>query len=156
MTETSDDTTPTAEAATPAPTPRRRMLFAGLAAAVLLAVGIAVFAVARDDGAQTQTRAAQVAAARQGCQQWLDTMSPGAGPGADWCDSMAGWMSDNIAGGGMMRPMMWDSPQAMRDACVQAMETREVAGSPARWCDQMVGWMSQQTGDWDDWHDHWG
>ena len=156
MTETSDDATPTAEPASPAPAQRRRMLFVGLAAAALLAVGIAVIAVAGDDGDQTQTRAAQVAAAGQACQQWLDTMSPGTGPGADWCDSMAGWMSDNMAGGRVMGPMMWDSPPAMRDVCVQAMEGREVAGSPTQWCDQMVGWISQQTGDWDNWHDHWG
>jgi len=153
MTEMSDDTTPTTEPATSAPASRRRMLFAALVAAALLAVAIAVVAVARGDGDQTQTRAAQVVAARQACEQWLDTMSPGAGPGTDWCDAMAGRMSDNIAGGRMMGRTMWDSPQAMRDVCVRAMEGREVAGSPARWCDQMVGWMSQQTGDWDNWQD---
>jgi len=158
MTETTD-TTP--EPAAPAPQPRagRRRLIVGLAAgAAVLAVGISAFALTRDDD-QPQTAATQqIAAARQACQQWLDndTASRTGGPGARWCDDMASWMTDNTTNGQMMMGPMWDSPQAMRDVCVQAMGADQTGnGDPAQWCDQMVGWMSQRMGDWDNWHDQW-
>jgi hypothetical protein len=154
------DSTPTPDPAAPAPPARRWKLIAVVAAAAgMLAVGIAVFTIARDeDGDQPQTAATQqMAAARQACQQWLDndTISPGTGPGAGWCDDMAGWMSDNVANGQMMGPMMWDSPEAMRDRCVQAIGSGPPANdNPSQWCDQMVTWMSQHTGNWDNWHDY--
>jgi hypothetical protein len=158
------DTTDTTPEAAPAPPPGagRWKLIAGLAAgAAVLAVGITAFAVTRDDDNDPAQTAAtqQIAAARQACQQWLDngSASAGSGPGADWCDDMAGWMTDNMANGQMMRgPMMWDSPEAMRDVCTQAMGTGQTAnGDPAQWCDQMAGWMSQHMGDWDNWDNYW-
>jgi hypothetical protein len=154
-----EDTTPTPEPDAAPPPARRWKLAAGLAAGVaVLAVGIAAFAVTRNDGQQT-TAAQQVDAARQACQQWLDGNSApaGNGPGGAWCDGMTGWMSDNMANGQMTRgPMMWDSPQAMSDVCVQAMGAGQAgADDPAQWCDQMVAWMSQRMGAWDNWHDYW-
>jgi putative membrane protein len=99
----------------------------------------------------------QIAAARQACQQWLDDSAAsqgGAGPGAGWCNDMARWMTDNMATGQMMMgPMMWSSPEAMRDVCVQAMGTGQRADA-TQWRDQMVAWMSQRMGDWDNWHEH--
>ena len=158
MTDTQDMTsTPEPDAAPPLA--RRWKLAAGLAAGVaVLAVGIVVFAFTRDGDQQT-TGAQQVDAARRACQQWLDSDSASSGnaPGGAWCDDMAGWMSDNMANGQMMRgPMMWDSPQAMRDVCVQATGTGQAGiDDPAPWCDQMVAWMSQRMGDWDNWHAYW-
>jgi hypothetical protein len=135
------------------------MLIAGLAAGVaVLVVGIAAFAVTRNDDDRQPTATQQIAAARQGCQQWLnsDTTRTGPGPGADWCDDMAGWMSGHLGYGQMMMGgRMWASPAAMRDVCTRAMGgTQTTAGNAAQWCDQMVGWMTQHRGDWDDWHDN--
>jgi len=154
-----EDTTPTPEPDAAPPLARRWKLGAGLAAGVaVLAAGIVAFALTRD-GDQQATGAQQVDAARQACQQWFDSdsASSGNGPAGAWCDDMAGWMSDNMANGQMMSgPMMWDSPQAMRDVCVQAMGTGQAGtDDPAQWCDQMVAWMSQRMGNWDDWHDYW-
>ena len=117
MTDTPDTGTAVTEPDIPTPA-RRWKLAAGLAALVaLLAIGIAVFAVIRDDNDDQATAATeQIAAARQACRQWLDDAS-GDGPGAAWCDQMAGWMTDHMRNGPMMMggSMMWDSPQAMRD-----------------------------------------
>ena len=61
----------------------------------------------------------QVAAAWEACQQWLDSGTASTGPGADWCDDMAGWMSGHMADGQMMMmgSGMPASPDAMRDVC---------------------------------------
>jgi hypothetical protein len=150
-------TIPEPDAAAPA---RRWRLATGLAVAIaVLAAGVAAFAITRDDD-QQRTATQQVAAARQACQQWLDSGNgpSGNGPGRAWCDDMAGWMTDNMPNGQMMMgPMMWASPEAMRDVCVQATGSGGTGiDDPTRWCDQMVGWMSDQMGDWDHWDDYWG
>lgn len=45
--------------------------------------------------------------------------------------------------------MRWDSPQVMRDWCVQAAMDHARVGVdyPTRWCDQMVDWMNDRMGD---------
>lgn len=72
---------------------------------------------------------------------------------------MAGWMTDHMPNsdpmGGPMMGGPWDSPQAMRDWCTQAMGGQAGVDNPTAWCDQMVGWMSDHMGNWDDWHDDW-
>ena len=109
----------------------------------------------------------RVAATQRACRQWLDDYSSSSGdtPEVGWCDDLTQWMDDQMATGNMMGPMMWDSPQAMIDACRQWTTTARGNGTTATsgpttatgWCDQMVGWMSQHMGDWDDredWDDH--
>ena len=156
MTETTG--TPTPEEVTPKRPERRWILLAAMAAGVsVLAIGIAAFAASGNDDDPQQDTTEQVAAARQACQQWLDSDTAGNGPGADWCDDMAGWMSGHMADGQMMMGSgMWASPDAMRDVCTRAMSDVGTSdGDYAQWCDQMVGWMSQHEGDWDNWHDNW-
>ena len=158
MTETTG-TTPTPDETTRQHANRPWMLVAALVAVVaVLAVGLAAFAMGRDDESQP-TATEQIAVARQACQQWLDSdnVPSGAGPGAGWCDDMAGWMSGHMGDGQMMMGGgMWASPDAMRDVCTRAMGNIPTAkGDPAQWCDQMVGWMTQHDGDWADWHDNW-
>jgi hypothetical protein len=158
-TEDTNPTTPEPHAAAPA---RRWRLVTGLAVAIaVLAVGVAAFAVTRVNDDQESTATQQVAAARQACQQWLDSGDgpPGNGPGDAWCDDMAAWMTDHMPDGQMLMggSMMWDSPQTMRDVCVQAMGTgRTGVDDPTQGCDEMVGWISDRMGNWDDWRDHWG
>jgi hypothetical protein len=141
------------------PGANRWSLAAGLLALVaVLAVVIAAFAISRDDNDEQTTATRQIAAAQQACRQWLDSGDVGVGnaPGRDWCDRMAGWMTDDLANGRMMvGPMMWDSPQAMRETCVQAMG-RAGFDNPSRWCDRMVAWMSDHMGGWDRWRDYRG
>lgn len=158
MTETTG-TTPTLDEATPQRPKRPWILIAGLVAGVVvLAVGIAAFAITRDDDPQPSATE-QIAVARQACQQWLDSDNAptGPSPGAGWCDDMAGWMSGHMGDSQrMMGGGMWASPDAMRDVCTRAMgNTRTADGNATQWCDQMVGWMTQHEGDWDDWHDNW-
>lgn len=91
-------TTPEPDAAA---TASRWKLATGLAVAIaVLAAGVAAFAITRDDDQQS-TATQQVAAARQACQQWLDSGNgpPGNGLGGAWCDDMAGWMTDNMPNG---------------------------------------------------------
>jgi hypothetical protein len=130
-----------------------------VAVVAVLTVGIAVFAIGRNDNSSPPTATQQVAAARQACHQWFDsdTTASGGGPGSGWCDDMAEWMSGHMRGGRMMMGTgMWASPQAMRDVCVQAMGTGQGAnGNATQWCDQMVDWMSQHRGNWDDWDSNW-
>jgi hypothetical protein len=148
MTETTG-TTPAPNGATPKRPERRWMLLAGMAAGVaVLAIGIAAFAASGDDDPQPVTE--QVTAARQACQHWLDSDSARPGPGAGWCDDMAGWMSGHMGDGQMMMGSgMWASPEAMRDVCTRAMSDVGTAdGDYTRWCDQMVDWMSQHADDW--------
>lgn len=159
MSETTG-TTPSPDEATPQRSTRPWMLITAVAAVIaVLAVGLAAFAIGRDDDDSQPTATEQIAVARQACQQWLDSdnASTGPGPGAGWCDDMARWMSDHMGNGQMMMGGgMWASPDAMRDVCTRAMgNTRTANGDPAQWCDQMVGWMTQNDGDWDDWHDNW-
>lgn len=159
MSETTEST-PTPAAGPPQRPERRWMLIAGLVAGVaVLAVGIAAFAITRNDNDRQPTATQQIAVARQACQQWLnsDTTRTGPGPGAHWCDDMASWMSGHMGYGSMMMGGgMWASPEAMRDVCTRAMSgTQTAAGNPAQWCDQMVSWMTQHRGNWDDWHDSW-
>jgi hypothetical protein len=154
MTETTA-TAPTPGEDTPRRPGSRWMLIAAVVAVVaVLAVGIAAFAIGRDDSNSPPTATQQIAAARQACHQWLDrdTSASGGGPGSGWCDDMAEWMSDHMRGSGMMMGTgMWASPQAMRDVCVQAMGTGQgVNGDATQWCDQMVDWMSQHRGNWND------
>ena len=156
MTDTAD--APEATAPEQAPRAPRWELLVGLAAvAVVLAVGVAAFAVTRDNDDRQQAATTQIAAARQACQQWLgDDDTQGARPPADWCDDMASWMTDNTTKGRMTTggTRMWDGPQAMRDVCTRAAGNGSSADDdPAQWCDQMVGWMSEHMGDW---HDSWG
>src|SRR4029450_13053680 len=83
MSETTESTPAPAEATRQRPE-RRWMLIAGLAAGVaVLVVGIAAFAVTRNDNDRQPTATQQIAAARQGCQQGLnsDTTRTGPGPG---------------------------------------------------------------------------
>ncbi len=154
MTETTG-TAPAPDGGTPKRPERRWMLLAGMAAGVAaLAIGVAAFAASSNDDDARPGAAEQVAAARQACQQWLDSGTTGTGPGADWCDDMAGWMSGHMADGQMMMmgSGMPASPDAMRDVCTRAMSDLGTAdGDGARWCDQMAGWMSRHAaGDGDD------
>jgi hypothetical protein len=149
MTDTTHTTSTPGSACVPRRRPRRRGLVAGLATGAGLAIGVTAVAFAladADDGDEPQAPATlQIAAARQACRQWLDDSAPsqgGAGPGAGWCNDMARWMTDNMTTGQMMMgPMMWSSPEGMRDVCVQAMGTGQSADA-TQWCDQMVAWMS--------------
>jgi hypothetical protein len=152
------------ETTAPAPTPgedtrrrpeRRWMLIAAVVAVVaVLAVGIAAFAIGRDNSNSPPTAPRQIATARQACHQWVDndTTASGGGPGSGWCDDMAEWMSGHMRGDGMMMGTgMWARPQTMRDVCVQAMGTGQGAnGNATQWCDQMVDWMSEHRGEWDE------
>jgi hypothetical protein len=154
MTETTA-TTPTPGEDTPRRPERRWMLIAAVVTVVaVLAVGIAAFAIGRDDSNSPPTATQQIAAARQACHQWFDNdaTASGGGPGSGWCDDMAEWVSAHMRGGRMMMGTgMWASPQAMRDVCVRAMGTGQgVNGNATQSCDQMVDWMSQHRGKWDD------
>ncbi len=129
---------------------RRWMFVAAVlaVAVVVLAGGFGAYAVARDgDDDSHGPTSAQIAAVRQACQQWRhdETASPGPGPGAGWCDDMAGWMSDHMGGrGAMMGGAMWPSREALRDTCLRAMSGSDAAdGDVAGWCDQMAGWMDR-------------
>jgi hypothetical protein len=159
MTETTG-TTPTPDEATPQRSrPRRMILAAAGLAVVALIVGIAAFAITRDDDDPQPSATEQIAVARQACQQWLDSdrAPDGPGPGAGWCDDMAGRMPTHMSDGQMMMGRgMWASPEAMRDVCTRAMgDTPTATGDPTDWCDQMVNWMTQHEGDWDHWHHNW-
>ncbi|MGH9117923.1 MAG: hypothetical protein ACRD0A_08610 [Acidimicrobiales bacterium] len=151
----------------PARPSRWRLATAISAAVAVVAIGVATFALTRDDGNDTTTIATRDAAATQqvgeACQQWFDTQTtatttPGS---AGWCGYMSDWMYDHMASGQMMGPMMWGNPTAMYDTCVQAMGSYQPGvEDPAQWCQNMVGWMTEHMGnwmnqDWDDWHDDW-
>jgi hypothetical protein len=94
----------TLDEATPQRPKRPWILIAGLVAGVVvLAVGIAAFALTRDDDGPQRSATEQIAVARQACQQWLDSDTAPSGPGlgAGWCDDMAGWMSGHMGNGQM-------------------------------------------------------
>lgn len=149
MTETTG--TPTPEV-TPTRPERRWAILAAMAAGVaVLAVGVAAFAASSNDDDPGRATTEQVGPARQACRQWVESGTAGNGPGAGWCDDMAGRMSGHMADGQMMMGSgMWAGPDAMRDACTRAMSDAGTSGGDdARWCDEMVDWMSQQHGDGD-------
>lgn len=170
MTETTGTTgttgtAPAPDEATPERPTRRRMYLAAMAAGVAaLAIGIGAFAASTNDDDPRPVASRDIAAAHQGCQRWLDSDTAQNGPGAAWCDDMAGRMSGRMPGpmsgpmsgrmtDGRMMMGSWaqEGPEAMRDACTQAMSDAGTAdGDDARWCDQMADWMSRHEGDWDD------
>lgn len=148
MTSTLEASAPTRP---PNPSPSRWKRVALLAAAVALVAGaVTVLAATRDDRQPTGVVDTQgIAAVRQACQQWLDnTSTPSSFGTSRWCETMADWMAGQMADGRMMGPMMWGSPQAMRDTCRQWMATIPGAGTPASWCDDMSTWMGSH---WDGW-----
>ena len=127
----------------------------------VVAIGVAAFALTRDDGNSSSTIATRDIAAtqqvRQACQQWFDSSTTDTTPGrSGWCGYMSDWMYDHMGSGQMMGPMMWGDPTAMYDTCVQAMGSYQPSvDDPAQWCQNMVDWMSQNMGSWMDdcWHD---
>jgi hypothetical protein len=105
----------------------------------------------------------RVATSQGVCQQWLDDSPPSTGdvPDQRWCDDFGDWMFDQMSNGSM-GTMMWDSPQAMLQACLQWIatpsgnDTSATSGANATngWCNQMIAWMTQHMGNWDEWDDH--
>lgn len=131
-----------------APTPGRRprwpILVAVLVAAVVgLTIGIVVVSNNNDaPSVTTAAPAAQIANVQQACQQWMNDYN-GSAPSADWCRSMATWMTGRVGNGQTMPMMMWGDPDQMASTC------RQWNSGNDDWCDQMVTWMQgHMNGEW--------
>jgi hypothetical protein len=145
-----------------APSPqagRRRWLTAAVVTAVAIAgVGIGIALTQRDD-APTRAIASdtQLAALDRACTDWLDAdPRPESTPGP-WCDDMAGWMNQQIAGGSMTHQMMWGDPDRMLTTCRAWMEASPSVDLPDDWCDAAItGMWQHMSDDWDhrdEWND---
>jgi hypothetical protein len=137
--------------------PSRRHLVTTIsigAAVAVAAVAAATFALTRDHANNSTTIATRDVAATQqigqACQQWFDSRTDTTVSGyTGWCGYMRDWMSDHMRSGQMVGPMMWGTPAAMRDTCLQAAAGSQPAiDDPAQWCQRMVDWMTQHMGSW--------
>jgi hypothetical protein len=153
---TTADTAASSDPSPPAPSRESRWRIVAAVAAVVAVVslGVAAFAVTRDDG-PTGLSTRDVAATQQAqraCQQWFDRSSASGDVGAGWCGHLSDWMYDQMASGHMMGSAMWQDPTAMHDTCVRAMTGYAPADDdPATRCQGMVEWMRGQTDDWTGW-----
>lgn len=134
---------------------RRRWVLPVVAVGLLatgLGVGLAI-AAARDTTPSAQpSNAVQVANVNQACTNWM-TSAPTTGASAsNWCNDMTTWMNQQITGGRMMGPMMWDDPDRMLTTCRSWVNSNPAGAPSPTWCDDMITWMRQHMdGDWDGW-----
>ena len=86
-----------------------------VAAVALAGIGVGVAVADRDD---TSTPAAatsnELADISQACTTWMNNDARWGPESSGCCQDMTGWMSQQMANGSMMGPMMWGDPDQMR------------------------------------------
>jgi hypothetical protein len=143
----------TSESTEPAERDRRRLALVIVVALAAAVIGTVAFVLVRSDDTNTRISARDAAATaqlRSECERWASTRASGDGPtGSTWCGEMVAWMRSQMAGGDRTGSMMWGSPQAVRRACLDAMDADEDLGARMDWCEEMVDWIAAGRGDWD-------
>jgi len=156
------------EAVSPSPATKRKPWLVPVVVAVVAVVGLGVgIAVAAQQDSKAASpalsSASQVVGVQQACRDWAGTTRTG--PNDQWCDDMAGWMTQQMASGSA-GTMMWGNPAAVAAMCQRWAQTNNATASTtssdvtattadpsASWCQEMAGWMRGEWGD-DDWDSH--
>jgi hypothetical protein len=150
------------------PQPRARgrstsLLAVGLAAIMLVAVGVGIVLFRSNNSSSTriapsQLASAQLTSVQQSCEQWVGSSASTFGngsPSSAWCTAMTDWMGHQLRNQHMTGAMMWGNATTLQTTCQQwtaagAGASSGGTASPA-WCGQMANWMAQHVGDWGNW-----
>jgi hypothetical protein len=143
------------------PTPPNRQWrkpLAGIAAAVVLALGAGwgAYSLAKSpsNNSTAITPAAAVTSLQNGCSQWLAQSGLNLGSTqreTGWCQGMGDWMREHMSATGMA-PLMWGNSDELRATC-RSWAAGDAPVSPGaehsdEWCDSMASWMNQHMRDW--------